>query len=49
LAAGEVVNHYCHWEGAYLEGEWQTCWFIFSAFALIVGVSFALVFKSEKK
>jgi len=49
LAAGEVVNHYCHWEGAYLEGDWQTCWFIFSAFSLIVGLSFAFVFKPEKK
>ncbi len=49
LVAGEVVNHYCSWQGDYLLGEWQTCWFIFATFALIVGVSFALVFKPEKK
>ncbi len=49
LAAGEIVNSYCQWEGAYLVGDWQTCWFIFSAFALVVGVAFALVFKPEKK
>ena len=49
LAAGEIVNHYCQWQGDYLQGDWQTCWFIFSAFALVVGVSFALVFKPEKK
>ena len=49
LVAGEIVNHYCSWKGDYLLGDWQTCWFIFAAFALIVGISFALVFKPEKK
>ena len=49
LVAGEIVNHYCSWKGDYLLGDWQTCWFIFATFALIVGVSFALVFKPEKK
>ncbi len=49
LAAGEIVNHYCEWQNGFLIGNWQTCWFIFSAFALVVGVSFALVFKPEKK
>ena len=49
LAAGEVVNHYCSWQGDYLLGEWQTCWFIFAAFALCVGVSFALMFKNPQK
>ena len=49
LAAGEIVNKYCTWENGFLIGEWQTCWFIFAAFALVVGVSFALVFKPEKK
>ena len=49
LAAGEIVNHYCQWENGFLQGEWQTCWFIFATFALIVGVSFALVFHPEKK
>lgn len=47
LAAGEIVNHYCTWEGAYLLGDWQTCWLIFAGFALVVGVMFALVFKSK--
>ena len=47
LAAGEIVNHYCTWEGAYLLGDWQTCWLIFAGFAFVVGVMFALVFKSE--
>ena len=49
LAAGEVVNYYCQWQGGYLKGDWQTCWFVFSIFALVVGVLFALVFKPEKK
>ena len=47
LAAGEIVNHYCTWQDGYLMGEWQTCWFIFAAFALAVGVSFALVFRPQ--
>jgi NHS family nucleoside permease-like MFS transporter len=49
LAAGEIVNHYCSWQDGYLLGEWPTCWFIFSAFALVVGISFAIVFKPEAK
>ncbi len=49
LAAGEIVNHYCFWQDGYLQGEWTTCWYIFASFALVVGVSFALVFNPEKK
>ena len=49
LAAGEIVNHFCTWQDGFLVGDWQSCWFIFAAFALVVGVSFALVFKPEGK
>ena len=49
LAAGEIVNHYCTWQGGYLLGDWQTCWFIFAGFALFVGFAFSMVFKPEKK
>lgn len=53
LAAGEIVNHYCEWKmvgsESYLLGDWQSCWLIFAGFALIVSISFAFVFKSEKK
>ncbi len=49
LTAGEIVNSFCAWEGNYLVGEWRTCWFIFASFALVVGITFALVFKPEKK
>ena len=49
LAAGEIVNKYCTWKDGFLMGDWQACWFIFAAFALVVGIAFALVFKPEKK
>ena len=45
LAAGRIVNHYCSWQGDYLLGDWATCWFVFSGFALVVSVLFALLFK----
>ncbi len=48
LAAGEIVNHYCSWQDGFLRGDWTTCWFIFSGFALMVGISFALLFHPEK-
>ena len=48
LAAGEIVNYYCSWQNGFLQGDWTTCWFIFAAFALVVAVSFALVFHPEK-
>ena len=49
LIAGEVVNHYCQWQGDYLQGDWQMCWFIFAGFSFIVGVLFALLFNPENK
>ena len=49
LAAGEIVNKYCTWQDGFLLGDWQTCWFIFAGFALVVGIAFALVFKPEKR
>jgi NHS family nucleoside permease-like MFS transporter len=48
LAAGEIVNHYSQWENGYLLGNWQTCWFIFAGFALVVAVAFALMFNPDK-
>ncbi len=50
LAAGAIINNYCSWtpEG-YLLGDWTTCWFIFAGYALVVGVAFAILFKSPKK
>ena len=53
LSAGAIINSFCQWENGYLVGiesnGWQTCWFIFATFALIVGVLFAILFKPEKK
>ena len=49
LTAGEIVNHYCTWIDGYLQGDWTTAWTIFAVFALVVGVSFMLVFKPEKQ
>lgn len=53
LSAGAIVNHFCTWtpvgDSSFLMGNWQACWFIFASFALAVGVSFALVFKTAKK
>ena len=48
LAAGEIVNKYCTWQDGFLLGDWQTCWFIFAGFSLVVGIAFALVFKPER-
>ena len=49
LVAGEIVNHYCSWQNGFLQGGWTTCWFIFATFAIVVGVTFALVFKPDQK
>ncbi len=51
-AAGKVVNHYCAWnaEGYFMAregvaGGWEAVWTIFSVYALVVAVMFAIVFK----
>lgn len=55
LLAGEVVNHYCHWTApdatgsSYLVGDWQSCWFIFAGYALVVFILFAFAFKEHKE
>lgn len=48
LAAGEVINHYCRWENGYLVGDWQSAWFIFAGYALLVFLCFAFMFKEHK-
>ena len=46
LAAGKIIDHYCQWNNeGYLLGDWQTPWFIFAGFALVVTVSFMVMFK----
>ena len=50
LTAGEIVNSYCKWTpSGYLVGNWQDCWFIFAGYALVVGILFAFMFRSDKK
>jgi len=48
LAAGAVVNRFCSWQDGYLLGDWQACWFVFAAFALVVAISFALIFHPKE-
>lgn len=49
LIAGAVVNHYVSWtkvgNASYMIGDWQTPWLIFAAYALVVAVLFAILFK----
>ncbi|MCF0202581.1 MAG: MFS transporter [Bacteroidaceae bacterium] len=54
-ATGEIINHYCAWGTDYLLSRpeyngagWQTCWFIFASYALIVGILFITMFKNPK-
>lgn len=50
LAAGQVINHYCHWnEDGFLMGDWQTAWFIFAGYALVVAILFIIFFKDTKR
>lgn len=48
LAAGAIVNHYCHYEGDYMLGDWTTTWMIFSAYALLVALLFIFIFRTPK-
>ena len=48
LSAGAIVNHFCKMENGFLMGDWQSCWFIFAAYALVVLIAFAIVFKPGK-
>ncbi|MDE7388782.1 MAG: MFS transporter, partial [Muribaculaceae bacterium] len=45
LAAGEVVNHFCHYEGNFMLGDWPSTWMIFAIYALVVLVLFSVIFK----
>ena len=47
--AGKVVNHFCTWEGGHLvsraEYGWESTWFIFAGYALVVAVTFMILFR----
>ena len=48
LAAQAIITHYTHAEkfgnDTLTVGDWQTCWYIFAGYALVVAVSFANIF-----
>ena len=51
LSAQVVVNHYVFNlpEGTDVLPGWQTCWYIFAGYALVVAVLFAILFKNPQK
>ena len=49
LAAGAVVNHFCHWENNYQVGDWSTTWYIFAAYSLVVLILFAIFFRPKQE
>lgn len=51
LSAQVVVNHYVFNlpEGTDVLPGWQTCWYIFAGYALVVALLFAVLFKNPNK
>ena len=45
LVAQWVVNRYCVWSDGHLVGNWTTVWDIFAAYAMVVAILFAIIFK----
>ena len=49
--AGKVVNHFCTWEEGHLLSRpeftngWQSTWFIFAGYALVVALAFMIMFR----
>lgn len=52
LSAQAIVNRFTHEitidKMVYRVGDWQTCWFIFAGYALVVGILFFFLFKKPK-
>ena len=50
LSAQAIVNHFVDFEADATANlpMWRTCWFIFSAYALIVLILFTVIFREEK-
>lgn len=57
LSAQWVVNQFCEWKDVMVDGEmksllvgdWASVWFIFAAYAAVVTVAFALIFRYKKE
>jgi len=48
-AAQRVVNHFVYADGVTdVIAGWRTCWFIFAAYALVVLILFALIFRERR-
>ena len=45
IGAQAVVNHYIENVNGYMVGDWSTVWYIFAAYALVLSIAFALIFK----
>ena len=52
LAAQAIINHYTELkqfgDNILTVGNWKTCWFIFAGYALMVAISFAILFHPKK-
>ncbi|MBQ9470466.1 MAG: MFS transporter [Bacteroidales bacterium] len=52
LVAQQVVNRFCQWQSVggqdLLLGNWGAVWYIFAAYALVVAIAFALMFKERR-
>lgn len=50
LVAGQVVNHYVYNPQVTDQiSGWETSWYIFAAYALVVAVAFWIVFCDDEK
>lgn len=58
LVAGNVVNHYCHWENIantgtapmhLFMGDWEWPWLIFAAYSAAVMIGWLLLYRKDKK
>lgn len=58
LAAGAVVNSFCHWEMVAMPsggasrlfmGDWRMPWLIFAAYALLIGLLYLFLFHPKRK
>lgn len=53
IGAQQIINAYTTGkqigDDFYTVGDWQTCWFIFAAYALAVSILFAIIFRPKKK
>ena len=45
IGAQAVVNHYIDNVNGFMVGDWSTVWYIFAAYALVLSIAFALIFK----